>query len=81
MATSTKLAQEIVCYETNRAKLVEDHPNQYVLIKGDKIVGFFDSEGDAIRAGHEKFGVDPFLVRLCVESTAPVLFTSLYVGR
>ena len=37
---TTKLQQEIACYEANKAQLVDEHPDEYVLIKGDDMVGY-----------------------------------------
>src|SRR5215467_6648415 len=81
-ATTTcmaKLEQEIACYEANKAQLVAEHADEYVLIREDKVAGFFKSESDAIQAGYERFGNVPFLVRLVAETQTPVHFTSLYV--
>jgi hypothetical protein len=77
---SPRLQHEIACYDKHRATFVEDHRDEYVLIKGQTIVGFFTEEVAAIHAGYDKFGNEAFLVRLCAESTAPILFTSLFVG-
>ena len=76
-----KLEEEIAFYEEQRAKLVDEHGGEFVLIKGRNLCGFFNTEIDAIKAGYEKFGAEPFLVRVCTEVRTPVLFTSLYVGR
>jgi len=34
----------------------------YVLIFGDREVGTFPSNGEALKAGYEQFGSEPFLV-------------------
>jgi hypothetical protein len=83
MTTSPKdkLRDEIAHYEANRAMLVEQHRGEFVLIKGQRIVGYYKSEVDALKAGYEHFGSEAFLVRVCAESEKPILFTSLYVGR
>ena len=74
---TTKLQQEIEYYEAHRATFVEEHPDEFALIKGAALIGFYKDEVEAIRAGHAKFGNEPFLVRKVAESEAPVLLASL----
>ena len=40
-----------------------EHEGKFVLIKGAEVIQFFDSYGDALRSGYEKFGLEPFLVK------------------
>lgn len=40
-----------------------EHEGQYVLIKDESAAGFFSSYDDALRAGYEKFKLEPFLVK------------------
>src|SRR5438128_1230308 len=51
--------------ETYRQKLPEwtEHEGKFVLIKGDKVVDFFGTYEDAIKAGYEQFKLEPFLVK------------------
>jgi len=51
--------------ETYRSKLpeIKEHEGKFVLIHGDEIVDFFTSYEDAIKAGYQRFGLEPFLVR------------------
>ena len=76
----SRLEQEIATYEMNRARLYDEHPGKFVLIKGDQIIDYFDDELAGITAGHEKFGNEAFLVRVISDSQTPVLFTSLYIA-
>jgi hypothetical protein len=77
----TKLDTEIATYQGQRAKLVDEHNGEYVLIKGDNVVGFYKTEAEALSVGYEKFLNEPFLVRSISEAETPVFFTSLFVGR
>lgn len=51
--------------ETYRQKLPElaAHEGKYVLIHGDEIVDFFATYEDAIKAGYQKYRLEPFLVK------------------
>ena len=74
------LEHELRTYEANREQLLGTSNGKYVLIKGDQIVGIFDSNLDAIRQGYEKFGNVPFLVKQVLEVETPQNFTSNLLG-
>ena len=78
---TTALSAEIATYQAQRAKLVEEHVGEYVLIKGDQIIGFYETEAHGLSAGYKRYANAGFLVRHVSESEAPVFFTSLYMGR
>lgn len=68
MALETELA-------TYRAKLPElkAHEGKFALIHKEEIVDFFSTYEDAIKAGYQKFRLDPFLVKRIL-TTEPVLY-------
>ena len=39
-----------------------DRIGQYVLIKGDEVVGFYPTHDEAVKAGFERFGLVSFFV-------------------
>ena len=41
------LEKEYKYFVKNRNKLVKEHLNEFVVIKGEKILGFYSSENDA----------------------------------
>lgn len=57
------LAEELRTYEQKKSELIKADENKYVLIKGSKIIGTYESQKDAIKVGIEKFGNTPFLVK------------------
>ena len=66
------LAEETEFFEQNRDKLLEEHANQYLLIKGRELIGSFDTQTEAVDEGIRLFCAGPFLVRKAGED-APVL--------
>lgn len=63
MSSQSKFEKELSVYEHHRqAWLAEDREGQFVVIKGDEILGFYDDLEDAYSAGAKKF-VEAFLVR------------------
>lgn len=63
--------------ETYQKRLPElkAHEGKFVLIHGDTVADFFASYEDAIKAGYQKFGLSPFLVKQ-IQSSVQVQFIS-----
>jgi hypothetical protein len=63
--------------ETYQAKLanMREHEGKFVLIHGEDVVDYFSTYEDAIKAGYQRFKLEPFLVKR-VMSVEPVLFIS-----
>ena len=58
-----ELATEIAFYETQRAELVQNALGKFALIKGEELVGTFDTEENAYKEGVSRFGTAPFLIQ------------------
>jgi hypothetical protein len=56
------LEREIATY-TGKLPELQMHSGKFVLIKGDDVVGIFDSYRDALKAGYEQFRLEPLLVK------------------
>ena len=41
----------------------QSHLGEYVLVKGDRVIGFFPTLTEAFDRGTTQFGLDPFLVQ------------------
>lgn len=74
------LEQELRTYEEHRDELLGSAKGQFVLIKGDRLVGTFDTANDALKRGYEEFGNAPFLVKQIVEVELPMNFTSFQIN-
>jgi hypothetical protein len=70
------LKKELRTYNAHKTELLRRARGKYVLIKGNRIIGTFDSELDAAHQGYERFGNVPFLVKQVVEVEIPLDFTS-----
>lgn len=69
--TTRLLATEIAFFEKNREKFAERFRGRYLLIRGDALVGHFDTFEAAVDEGARRFGAGPFLARRAGED-APV---------
>jgi hypothetical protein len=56
--------KEIATYLRELPRLLEEgHAGRHVLVKGDEVLSIWDTQGDAIQAGSERFGVEPIFVK------------------
>lgn len=56
------LDTEIATYNAKLPTLIKQQ-GKFAVVKGDSIAGVFDSYGDALKDGYEKFGLEHFLVK------------------
>jgi hypothetical protein len=71
-----ELATELATFEAHRDELVGSATNKFVLIRGDEIVGSYETERDAVNEGYRRFGNVPFLVRHVRPTERPLNFVS-----
>jgi len=77
---TSPLETELAYFEENRAELLARYLGKFVLVKGTKLVGTFDSAEAAYDAGVSAFGLESFLIREVelVETVASI--PGLYAG-
>jgi hypothetical protein len=57
------LAQEWKTFKREVVRLLaEGHVGRHALIKGEVVVSVWDTLRDACQAGHDRFGLEPFMV-------------------
>lgn len=54
--TDDYLAVESAHFTSMRNELVESHPGEWALIVGEAVIGMFDTNTQAWRAGYRRFG-------------------------
>ena len=80
MSGSRILHQELEFFESQRLDLMARAPGKYALVKDAKLLGIFETELDAVRAGYRQVGNEPFLVKHIVEADVPLVFTTFNLG-
>lgn len=70
------LEKEFETYKVHRDQLLSTAEGKFVLVHGDKVIGTYDTEGDAIAEGYKQFGNVPFLVRQILTIETPQNFVS-----
>ena len=74
------LERELEFFERSRVYLLDQAAGKFVLIKDERVIGFFESELEAVRNGYRQFGNDAFLVKHVVEADVPLNFTAFNLG-
>jgi hypothetical protein len=74
------LAQELQTYRMNLDCLLGTDEGRFVLIHGDRVLGVFDNQIDAIRTGYQQLGNVPFLVKQVLKIEVPLGFVSNLLG-
>ncbi len=70
----TRLAGELEYYELHKREWLRQHSGDYVVVKGDRVLGFYAAFEAAYRDGANSFGVGAdFLVKQILEHE-PVFF-------
>jgi hypothetical protein len=73
---SDVLEKELQVYKLRKKELLGKAKGKFVLIKGDEIIGVFESQIDAINHGYEKYGNTPLLVKEILEFEIPRTLSS-----
>lgn len=76
-----ELREEIETYFGIKTEYLEKAPGKFLLIKGSEVMDVFESQKDAIKAGYEKFGNEPFLVKEVLEVEPELDFTGNILRR
>lgn len=69
------LKQELRIYEREKNNLLSEARGKFVLIKGDKVIGIYASQEDALAEGYKQFGNKEFLVKEISEIEPVNFFT------
>jgi hypothetical protein len=78
---SHALDTELAYFAAHRSHLLDKHDGQWVLIQGHRLLGYYDSQIDAINSGYQRLGNVPFLARRVEAKDSFCEFASLSVER
>lgn len=59
------LDKEFKYFLDNQQELVQKHPNKFLIIRDDRVVGVYNSHMDAYKNGVNKYGLGNFLIQHC----------------
>ncbi len=74
------MKSELETYERRRETLLVQAEGKWVLIRGDQVVGTFDTNMDAVADGYRRFGNVPFMVKQILRVETPENFISNQIG-
>jgi len=68
------LDKELLAY-TQKLPTLLAQQGKYVLIRGDDVIGIYDSYEDALKFGYAQFKLEPFLVKQIAPAERVSFFT------
>ena len=71
--------EELALFEEHRAEWLDEHHNQFVVIKGCEVIGLFPTLGEAYRAGLARFGNVEMLIKEVLHKD-PSYFARTVIG-
>jgi len=74
------LDKERKYFEAHRGEWLKQHLGKFALVKGEELLGVFDTQQKALIEGARRFGIDGFLVRQVEESEQVVYIPALTLG-
>ena len=80
ISKNIKLETELKFFEKNKKEFLKKYKNSFVLIKKNEFGGVYTTEQEAYKAGVEKYGDKPFLIKQVTEKETEISFPALSVG-
>ena len=80
MKEQNALLTELEYFQKNKQEYLKLYKDQFVLIKGENFAGSFTTEAEAYKAGLEKFGNVPFLIKQVLDDDGTVSYPALTIG-
>ncbi len=74
------LEQERQFYAEHLAEWLTTYPGKYVAVKGDELIGAFDTIEEALAEGARRFALEPFLVRRVQQTREDISIPALTLG-
>lgn len=71
---------ELEYFQRHKQEYLKLYKNQFVLIKGEEFAGAFTTEAEAYKAGLDRFGNEPFLIKQVLDNDETVSYPALTVG-
>jgi hypothetical protein len=73
--------RERAAFERMKPTLLAYAPGQFVVIEGDTCYAVARTYEEALRAGDERLGPVPFMVKQVLEYETPILITRILTGE
>ncbi len=68
-------------YTQKLSELIKTDIGKYVLIKNENIIGTYESIGDALKSGYEKFKDQPFFVKKITQIEQSLSFANTFLFK
>lgn len=75
------LDKEYNYFKKNKARLLKQYANKFIVIKGEQVVGHYDSQEEALKESSQKYKLGTFLIQKVSSSaddTIQRFFSNVY---
>jgi len=79
MKEQNALQTELEYFQKNKQEYLKLYKDQFVLIKGENFAGSFTTEAEAYKAGLEKFGNAPLLIKQVLDDDGTVSYPAFFM--
>jgi hypothetical protein len=80
-AIEVEIERNYAAFKDLLGSLLTESPGQYALLHQQRLVGLFQSPGEAERAGFKKFGEDPYSIQLVSDEPVDLGFYSYAMAK
>lgn len=80
MSEQSPLQTELEYFQKHKQEYLQYYKGQFVLIKGEQFGGSYTTEAEAYKAGLDKFGNVPFLIKPVLDKDETVSYPALTIG-
>jgi hypothetical protein len=77
---SAALEKERKFFNDHQSEWQDAYPGKFVLVKGEALIGVFDSDTTAVSEGIQRFGLESFLVRNVSEKEEAIRIPAIMFG-
>ena len=75
--TTSLFETELAVFERHREEWLESDLGRFALLKGETVLGPYDTQNDAISIGYKEYGNVPFLVKEVAAFDRPITLLNI----
>jgi len=74
------LEREINFFNLNKEVWIKQYPQKFALVKGEELIGTFDTLSDALVEASRRYGLDNYLIRKIAGSEEEIKIPAFSLG-
>lgn len=74
------LEKEYEYYNKNKDKFIKEYLNKYIVIKGDNVLGVYNSKADAAKTTLSEYQLGTFMIKLVKKDDTARFFNKVFLN-